>query len=58
MQALEGRVACAHLQDEGEVVSCLVSGVQVMTNVVLVVFIELELLNDIWVFEQSEQDLL
>lgn len=51
-------MACAHLQDEGEVVSCLVSGVQVMTNVVLVVFIELELLNDIWVFEQSEQDLL
>lgn len=48
----------AHLQDEDEVVCRFVPGVKVMVDVVLVVLIKLELLDDIWVFEQPQQDLL
>lgn len=48
----------AHLQDEDEVVSRLVPGVQVMADVVLVVLIKLEFLNHIWVLEQPEQNFL
>lgn len=48
----------AHLQDENKAVGRLVPGVQVVAGAVLVVLIELELLNDIGVFEQPEQDLL
>ena len=47
-----------HLQDEDEVVGRLVSSVQVMTDVVLVVLVKLELLDDVWVLEQPQQDLL
>ena len=55
---MEGGAGQAHLQDEDKVVSRLVAGVQVMADVVLVVFIELELLNDVRVLEQPQQDLL
>lgn len=48
----------AHLQDEDEVVSRLVPRVQVVAGTVLVVVIKLDLLDDIWVLEQPEQDLL
>lgn len=48
----------AHLQDEDEVVGWLVARVQVMTDVVLVVLVKLELLDDVWVLEQPQQDLL
>lgn len=48
----------AHLQDEDEVVGRLISGVQVMADVVFVVLVKLEFLNDIWVLEQPKQDLL
>lgn len=48
----------AHLQDEDEAVGCLVPGVKVVACAVLVVFVKLELLNDVRVLEQPEQDLL
>lgn len=47
-----------HLQDEDEVVSRLVAGVQEVAGTVLVVLIESELLDDIRVLEQPQQDLL
>ena len=53
-----GTGAQTHLQDEDEVVRRLVASVQVMTGVVLVVLVELELLDDVWVLEQPQQDLL
>lgn len=56
--AAQARGAQAHLQDEDEVVGRLVASVQVMTDVVLVVFVKLELLDDVWVLEQPQQDLL
>lgn len=46
-----GMEPAAHLQDEDEVVGWLISGVQVMADVVFVVLVELEFLNDIWVLE-------
>lgn len=52
------RAEWAHLQDEDEVVGRLISGVQVMAGVVLIMLIKLEFLNDIWVLEQPQQDLL
>lgn len=48
----------AHLQDEDEAVGRLVPGVKVVARAVLVVFVKLELLNDVGVLEQPEQDLL
>lgn len=56
--AAQAQWAQAHLQDEDEVVGRLVASVQVMTDVVLVVFVKLELLDDVWVLEQPQQDLL
>ena len=53
-----GTGAQTHLQDEDEVVRRLVASVQVMTDVVLVVLVKLELLDDVWVLEQPQQDLL
>lgn len=50
--------AGTHLQDEDEVVSRLVPGVQIVADIVFVVLIKLEFLNDVWVLEQPKQDLL
>lgn len=47
-----------HLQDEDEVVGRLISGIQVMADIVFVVLVKFEFLNDIWVLEQPKQDLL
>lgn len=47
-----------HLQDEDKVVGRLISGVQVMADVVFVVLIKLEFLDDVWVLEQPKQDFL
>ena len=53
-----GHGGAAHLQDEDEVVGRLVARVQVMTGAVLAMLVKPELLDDVWVLEQSQQDLL
>ena len=53
-----GHGGAAHLQDEDKVVGRLVARVQVMTGTVLAVLVKPELLDDVWILEQPQQDLL
>lgn len=51
-------VAPGYLQDEGEVVGSLVLAVEEMAWGLLVALIELQLLDDVGVFEEPQKDLL